>query len=279
MADATASGVTGKPYISRMMLAGWTFALLAGALWVRERTRRERMRAQLLHRGWPVEWPIPRITLPELDPIFAPGPYGPTHRTEVRFIGRGSMDVPGGTSDAEAWILSVLALHATALFEFGTCTGKTSYLWARNAPPDARIVTLTLAPEQRDAVQVASSDDRRDLRFARNESTFTEFVYSGTDVAHKVEQHFGDSKHFNELPFVNFADVVFVDGSHAQSYVVSDSAKAMRIVKPGGLVLWHDYRGPSLTVGVYTALNELARTHALRHVDGSSLVAWRRPLP
>jgi hypothetical protein len=31
-------------------------------------------------------------------------------------------------------------------------------------------------------------------------------------------------------------------------------------------------------VGVYAALNDLARTHALRHVEGSSLVAWRRPL-
>jgi hypothetical protein len=277
MPGAAAGNQADTPYISGMMLAGWLVALLTGGLWVRERTRRERMRAQLLHRGWPTEWPIPRISLPQLDPIFTPGPFGPTVDTEVRLIGRGSMDVPGGTSDAEAWILSVLALRATALFEFGTCTGKTSYLWARNAPPDARIVTLTLAPEQRDGVQVESGDDRRDLRFARHESAFTEFLYSGTDVAHKVEQHFGDSKQFDESPYVDFADVVFVDGSHAHSYVRSDSAKAMRIVKPGGLVLWHDYRGPSLTVGVYAALNELARTHALRHVDGSSLVAWRRP--
>jgi len=261
-----------------MLPAGWLIALGALALWLRERMRRERMRAQLLHRGWPREWPIARIALPALDPIFTPGPFGPTHATEVRLIGRGSMDVPGGTSDAEAWILSVLALHHTTFFEFGTCTGKTSYLWARNAPAYARIVTLTLAPEQRDSVQVEAGDDRRDLRFARHESAFTEFVYSHTDVAHKVEQHFGDSKQFDETPFLNFADVVFVDGSHARSYVVSDSAKAMRIVKPGGLVLWHDYRGPSLTVGVYRALNDLARTHDLRHVDGYSLVAWRRPL-
>lgn len=261
-----------------MLLAGWVFTLIVGALWVRERTRRERMRAQLLHHGWPTEWPVTRIELPDLDPIFTPGPFGPTRDTEVRFIGRGSMDVPGGTSDAEAWILSVLALRATALFEFGTCTGKTSYLWARNAPPDARIVTLTLAPEQRDAVQAEAGDDRRDLRFARNESAFTEFLYTATEVADKVEQCFGDSKQFDESPYLDFADVVFVDGSHAHSYVVSDSEKAMRIVKPGGLVLWHDYRGPSLTVGVYTALNALARTHALRHVSGTSLVAWRRPL-
>ncbi len=252
-------------------------AVAAIALWMRERARRTRLRAQLLNRGWPRAWPLPMVSLPELDPVFTPDVFGPTRDTEVAFIGRGAMDVPGGTSDAEAWILAVLAKQAHGLFEFGTCTGKTSYLWARNAPPSARIVTLTLAPEQRDQVSVETADHSRDVRFARNESAFTEFVYSGTEVAHKVEQLFGDSKQFDETPYLNFADVVFVDGSHALSYVQSDSDKAMRIVKPGGLVLWHDYRGPDLTEGVFKALNALAETHTLRHVEGTSLVVWRRP--
>lgn len=261
-----------------MPIAGWVLAVLATVLWWRERARRERLRAQLLHRGWPREWPVPRIPLDALDPVFGPDRFGPTRATEVAFIGRGSLDVPGGTSDAEAWILSVLARRARGLFEFGTCTGKTSYLWARNAPADARVVTLTLAPEQRDAVAHTAGDDRRDERFAHRESVFTEFLYSGTDEAARITQLFGDSKQLDESPWFDFADVVFVDGSHAYSYVLSDSRKAMRIVRPGGLVLWHDYRGPSQTEGVYRALNELARTNALRHVDGTSLVAWRRPL-
>jgi precorrin-6B methylase 2 len=260
-----------------MIFLPWIVAIVAVALWARERARRERLRAQLLQQGWPRPWPIAKATLPEIDPIFTPDRFGPTSATEVRFIGRGAMDVPGGTSDAEAWILAALALNADRLVEFGTCTGKTSYLWARNSPPTARIVTLTLAPDQQDAVSSTSEDSKRDVRFARQESTFTEFMYSNTDVAHKVTQHFADSKLFDETTYLDFADVVFVDGSHAYSYVVSDSAKAMRIVKPGGLVLWHDYRGPHHTVGVYRGLNELARSHDLRHIEGTSLVAWRRP--
>ncbi len=267
-----------------MNFPGWicvlfaTAAIVMAALWFRERARRLRLRAQLLQEGWPRPWPIPAISLPELDPIFTPDRFGPTRDTEVHFIGRGSMDVPGGTSDAEAWVLAVLARRAQHCFEFGTCTGKTTYLWARNAPEGAQVVTVTLAPDQRDAVTTTDDDNRRDVRFARNESAFTEFQYSGTDVADRVTQHFADSKLFDDSPYRDFADLVFVDGSHAHSYVQSDSAKAMRIVKPGGLVLWHDYRGPDQTVGVYTVLNELARRHALRHVRGTSLVAWRRPL-
>lgn len=261
-----------------MAIALVVVALAALALWYRERARRLRLRAQLLHEGWPRPWPLPVTSLPELDPIFTPDRFGPTTATEVRFIGRGSIEVPGGTSDAEAWILATLALRAHTFFEFGTCTGKTSYLWARNAPDGAQVVTLTLAPDQHDAISTTAEDSKRDVRFARNESAFTEFLYTGTDVADRITQLFADSKQFDDTPYHDFADVVFVDGSHAHSYVVADSAKAMRIVKPGGLVLWHDYRGPDHTVGVYQVLNELARTHALRHVRGTSLVAWRRPL-
>ncbi len=67
-----------------------------------------------------------------------------------------------------------------------------------------------------------------------------------------------------------------MDGSHAYSYVVSDSAKALRMVRPSGIVLWHDYSHRNR--GVYRALNELARTLPLVHLGGTSLVAYRRPL-
>jgi hypothetical protein len=71
---------------------------------------------------------------------------------------------------------------------------------------------------------------------------------------------------------------VFVDGSHARSYVESDSAKAMRMVKPGGLVLWHDYAGRGHAPGVFAALNALSHTVPLCVVEGTTFAMWRRPL-
>ncbi|MDB4913004.1 MAG: hypothetical protein JWM95_648 [Gemmatimonadetes bacterium] len=222
-------------------------------------------------------WPIVAVWPHEIDPVFAEGPYGPGLRTEVGYVGRGPYGVPGGTSDGEAWILAVLAKEATCLFEFGTCTGKTAYLWARNTAHDASIITLTLAPEHRSEYRPGMDDDRRSSTFALAESSFSAFLYSGTDVAHKVSQCFGDSKTFDVSPWAEKCDLVFVDGSHAYSYVVSDTAKAMDLVRPGGLVLWHDYAGPRHCPDVFRALNELSHRLALVRIRGTTIVAYRRP--
>ena len=259
-----------------MLLAGVAVIVLLVAVVVLtvqligERT----MRKQRLFTG---KWPVTPVLPEEIDPIFRPGRFGPTRETEVSFVGRGPYVVEGGTTDSEAWILAVLAKHATQLFEFGTCTGKTAYLWALNAPPTARITTLTLAPDAHAAYQADATDDARDMEYAVRESSFTSFVYTGTDVEHKVEQLFGDSKTFDVSPWAGSCDLVFIDGSHAYSYVMSDSTKALELVRPGGLVLWHDYAGPSHSPGVYKAVNEMAQRLPIVRMQGTSLAAYRRP--
>ena len=232
------------------------------------------LRARQRQRGLFTRWPIPRIPLEQLDSRFRPDALGPTLAAEVTFLGRGSLRVPGGTSDAEAWILAVLARDARVMFEFGTCTGKTAYLWARNQPEGGTVTTLTLPPELADQVRGAAGDDPVALTYARQESRFSRFLYSGTEAEGRIVQLLGDSKEFDERPFVAQCDVVFVDGSHAFSYVASDSAKALAMVRPGGLVLWHDY-SPECP-GVFRALNQLARDLPLVHVEGTTLVAHRR---
>ena len=45
------------------------------------------------------DWPI-RAVLPDaVDPIFRPGPFGPTLDTEIAFVGRGPFDVQGSTTE------------------------------------------------------------------------------------------------------------------------------------------------------------------------------------
>jgi hypothetical protein len=261
---------------SRVTLVAWLVAIGCLVAFIIERVKRERLRAEYKLSG--AFLPIPRIELPELDVVFTPGRFGPTLETEVHFVGHGPLAVPGGTSDGEAWILAVLARKATHCFEFGTCTGKTSYLWSRNAPEGARIVTLTLAPENRGEYTAGANDDKRDAVHALEESNYTDFLYSGTPAAERITQLFGDSKAFDETPYVGWADLVFVDGSHAESYVASDSAKALRIVKPGGLILWHDYKGLAHSAGVFNGINALAKTLPIKHVKGTTFASYRRPL-
>jgi hypothetical protein len=235
-------------------------------------------RDRVKQKGFWGPWKIPSVSLAEIDPIFKTNEFGPTMQTMVQFMGRGDLAVPGGTSDTEAWILAVLAKKSQHIFEFGTCTGKTTFLMAKNSAPDAKVATITLAPEDLSAYKVDAQDDQQSTQDALNESVFTDFLYSNTPEESKIEQLFGDSKVFDEAKYLNQYDLIFVDGSHAYSYVLSDSRKALKMLKSGGLLLWHDYAGPYGLKDVYNGLNEIAKQYPLVHIKGTTLVAYRKPL-
>ncbi len=209
----------------------------------------------------------------EVDPLFEITPTGPSRSTEVAHVA--AVRVVGGVSDLESWILCNLARRARNIFEFGTATGKTTYLMARNAP-QARIVTLTLAPEQAERVGHDRGDDTASITAAKEESSFETFLYSGSDVEGRIEQLFGDSKTFDEEPYAGTMDLIFLDGDHTESYVRSDTRKAMRMLAPGGWLLWHDFRGPDQAPGVWRALHEMNGDHELVHIQGTALVAYRK---
>ncbi|MBS1950580.1 MAG: hypothetical protein OJF59_000769 [Cytophagales bacterium] len=248
-------------------------ALLAANVWLL--VKYNHYKHKYKQRGLFGRWPIKGISLEDLDPVFKSNEFGPTQAAEVCFIGRGDINVPGGTSDTEAWVLAVLAKKSTHIFEFGTCTGKTTYLVARNSPANAQITTITLAPDQLSTYEREADDSKKSTDDAVAESAFTRFLYSGTPEEKKIVQLFGDSKHFNEKPFVKKMDLIFVDGSHAYSYVLSDSQKALNMIAPNGIILWHDYRGPQDTEDVFKALNVLAKSKKLVHIKETSLVAYR----
>ena len=66
---------------------------------------------------------------------------------------------------------------------------------------------------------------------------------------------------------------MFVDGSHAYEYVLSDSERALALLQGGaGTIVWHDY---GEWTGVTRALDKLATTDArfadLRAIEGTTL--------
>ena len=260
-------------YVIWISLFLLTLVLLALAL-----IQLARYRRRLYEAIGRLRFEIPVVELEQFDPVFATTAIGPTPASEVYFIG-GADRVPNGVSDRETWILSVLAKSARTLFEFGTATGKTTYLWARNAPADARVTTITLGPKQHDAYSASDEDNSNAARVAIAESTSSRFLYTGTDVEAKVAQLFGDSKAFDESLYHGVCDLIFTDGSHAYSYVRNDSEKALRMIRPGGVILWHDYRGSrGPTSDVHAYLNGLRSRLPLVHLRGTTLVACRMPL-
>jgi len=232
-------------------------------------------RSKLKQRGFVKNWPIPLVLLDQLHPSFVTNDLGPTLLSQVKFVGKGNLNVLGGTSDSEAWILAVLSKTSRNIFEFGTCTGKTTYLLAANSPEDAKITTLTLRPDQLNSYEKKGTDGKDAIHDALQESVFTKFLYSNTPEEKKIRQLFGDSKHFDETPYEKLMDLIFIDGSHAYSYVMSDTEKALKMIAPGGIILWHDYRGPRQTQDVFKALNQLSKKMKLFHIKETSLVAFK----
>jgi hypothetical protein len=232
---------------------------------------REKRKQRGLFRVWPI-----RHTLPEdFDPIFKTGPHGPTLETEIRSVG--AYCVVGGIGDFETWVICNLARKAETIFEFGTATGKTTYLLAANAPK-ARLTTLTLDPDELSSYEEAAGDDRSAVNAAKEVSAFNTFFYEGTEEAERVTQLFGDSKGFDHNPYKAKMELVFIDGSHARSYVESDTKKALEMVKPGGVVIWHDYKGPRRAKDVFAVLNSLSKKIDLVWIANTSFVAYRAPL-
>lgn len=258
--------------MTTILLVATTAAAIAFA-WLFLAYRRRLHVAQCRDLGFP----IPTVELHEFDPRFRPGPFGVSIGMEVSLL-PALGKVIGGVNARELWVLAGFALGARRLFEFGTATGRTTYVWARNAAEDAVIGTLTLPPDGLDGYRAEAADSDEATAIAVAETRFRHFVFEGTEVESKIRLHLCDSKEFDERDWVGLCDCVFVDGSHAYSYVRSDSGKALRMVRPGGTVLWHDYRGPSVCGDVYRYLNELGTTLPLVRLAGTRLVAWRRPL-
>jgi predicted O-methyltransferase YrrM len=209
---------------------------------------------------------LPRVPLEQVVP--------PGSRTELREL----QGVDGNTSVTELVVLASLAaqLDARRLFEIGTFDGRTAVNLAANAAPDATVFTLDLPPAAAAAGAATldvDADDRKYIQSPRSGARI-----AGSELAPRIQRLFGDSATFDFTPHAGTIDLCFVDGSHAYSYVVNDSAHALRMVRPGGVVLWHDYANWD---GVTEALDELYRTDAafaaLQWIDGTSLAMLRKP--
>ena len=264
------------PALRYLMTAAVAWVVALAALVVAGFALRFGLRERRRRKGRPT-WDRSKVELVEpqdIDPVFRMTTFGLSRDSEVLLVGDSSE--LASTSAREAWILSALAKSAQTIFEFGTYSGRTTYLLARNAPENARVGTITLRVDDHDDYRVDPSDpdSTRWRSIALRESVFERFYYSDTGVEPKIEQIFGDSKAFDESAWHNRCDIVFIDGSHAYSYVKNDSEKAFKMVRPGGIVLWHDF-SPACP-GVWRYLSELAAAgHPVRHIRHTILGVLR----
>jgi predicted O-methyltransferase YrrM len=185
----------------------------------------------------------------------------------------------GNVSPYELEVIASL-VRATApqtIFEIGTFDGRTTLNMAANAPADAFVYTLDLPPEGLDST-VFSLELNED-KYVKKEKSGARFA----DSAYNIVQLLGDSGSFDFSPWYGKVDFMFVDGSHVYEYAKSDTLAALKMVRPGGTIIWHDYVREGFTPwpGVPRALKEFfltdGRFEALTQILGTSIVYLKVP--
>ena len=149
----------------------------------------------------------------------------------------------------------VAMLRPQRVFEIGTSQGRTTALIAMNTPPETKILTLDLPPEQ--TVPKGASDVHL-IELSRKELGI---AFKGTNWAPRITQLLGDSESFDFTPYRDAMDLVTVDGSHTYKFVRTDSFNAFRMIRPGGVILWHDFESMRSEYGVSRFVDEMRDGH------------------
>lgn len=212
----------------------------------------------------------PQALVPKITPEELLGQSLAVTMTELSHVN-------GGVSALELVIISALTRRTDPQrsFEIGTFDGRTTLNMALNQRAGSEVITLDLPAAQLErAAQPLDDGDRTYILKAASGARFQQRTTPA-----RIVQVYGDSATFDFSRYAGAVDLMFVDGSHSYDYARSDSRVALSLVRPGGLILWHDYDTPYWP-GVTRALNELCAQKrecaGLMHIAGTSLCLLQR---
>ena len=226
---------------------------------------------------------IKSVELHDVHKIFLPNKNVlkfkfPTEEVVIKsFITDKSFNIAGQTTDYEAWILSCFAKFSKNIFEFGTCSGKTTTLFALNSSQDSKIYTITLRPDEINNISFNTSDTKVAIRNAINESIYNQFIFNNMSIENKINLIFEDSTKFDESKLTNSLDLIFIDGGHNYSCVKNDSEKAFKMIKNGGYIFWHDYVVIKKSCkDVVKYIHEISEYKKIFHIKNTSLCYYKK---
>lgn len=145
----------------------------------------------------------------------------------------------------EAVCLGALMKQAKArrVFEFGTYRGVSTTQLALNLPPDGRVFTLDLPlTSLKTKFALDTTGEVEVVEDARKGDLVPAYLHP------RITFLSCDSALFDPAPYEGTMDLVFVDGAHTAEYVKNDSEKGWRMLRPGGILCWHDCRFNSASV-------------------------------
>lgn len=155
--------------------------------------------------------------------------------------------------------------RAQSILEIGTFDGYTALNLAANLGSQGKVHTVDLPKEA-----IEPKWDNPYLPYSVGSQ------FHGKPEAARIEQLWANSTTADWEAFGGPFDLILIDGSHAYPDVKSDSANAIKNLRPGGTIFWHDY---GHYLGVSKAVDELARDHAIAAIRGTRLACFRDTSP
>ncbi|HSJ23507.1 MAG TPA: class I SAM-dependent methyltransferase [Longimicrobiales bacterium] len=213
-------------------------------------------------------------------------PQRPVHEV---LGGGGEQDIRLGNLEGETWfgptasyltdIVSLCMicriLRPARVFEIGTLHGYTALHFALNSPDDAIIFTLDLP--RGGGAQPSLPTTIMDAMHVDASLAAQRRCFEGLPVESRIRPLYGDSATFDFSPYHDSIDLFFIDGAHSYDYVRSDTERALKCVRPGGVIAWHDF-GRAGVNGVSRWLLEMQRDgRAIYSVPGGSLAFMVAP--
>ena len=199
---------------------------------------------------------LPRVPITDIFPAI--------HNTDVNLV-RAFDRLPGTSLDVyEITLLAAIVrvMDASNILEIGTFDGNTALNLAVNTPAEARITTVDLP---------RAWDGQLALEIPKSSRNVTDrsrlgLQYRDTPYAEKIRQVLADSATLDWSSFQKPFDLAFIDGCHHYEYVKSDTRNVRKCLKPGGVLVWHDY-GESADVS--RAVDEAATEMPVKAVSGT----------
>ena len=200
-----------------------------------------------------------------------------SHVSKMILVHDKDYNVKGLITDYETWILSLMSKISLNIFEFGTCSGKTTYIMALNSPPQAKIKTITLNEDQASKLVINKGESKVAFKNIENESSYNQFIFSNTDCENKIEISYENSMDLNIENLKNKYDLIFIDGGHTYSVIKNDSEKALQMVRKNGYIFWHDYiPGKTSTKDVCKYLNYLSKNINIFHIKDTNMCFYKK---
>lgn len=206
----------------------------------------------------------PRVPITQIFPGI--------EKVEVRILNTYDRDITTSIDPSEITALCAIIRHRGSrnILEVGTFDGNTTLNMAINAGDEGRVTTIDLPPDW---------DGKYEIRVPGLYVNVTDrgtvgAQYRSHPAAARITQVFGDSAGLDWSKLGGPFDLAFIDGNHHHDYVKSDTANALRHLRPGGVIAWHDY---GMIEDVSRAVDEYGETMEIRVIRGTRVAIGIKP--